>query len=89
MPLQSQTVIFLHIPKAAGTTLHRILERHYPPSAIFSIGADAHASIREFKALSEAERAAIRLFRGHMPYGLHTCPNRPLTSPCSVIRWNE
>ena len=74
-----QTIIFLHIPKAAGTTLHRILERHYPPSAIFSIGADAHASIREFKALPEAERAAIRLFRGHMPYGLHTYLPQPAT----------
>lgn len=66
------TVIFLHIPKAAGTTLHRILERHYPASTMFSIGPDAHASIREFKELPEAQRQAIRLFRGHMPYGLHT-----------------
>jgi hypothetical protein len=66
------TVIFLHIPKAAGTTLHRILERQYPSDAIFSIGPDAHASIREFKELPEPQRAAIRLFRGHMPFGLHT-----------------
>ena len=77
MPPHPQTVIFLHIPKAAGTTLHRILERHYPPAAIFSIGVEAHASIREFKALPEAERAAIRLFRGHMPFGLHTYLPQP------------
>ena len=73
------TVIFLHIPKAAGTTLHRILERQYPPTAIFSIGSDAHTSIREFKELPDAQRAAIRLFRGHMPYGLHSYLPQPAT----------
>ncbi len=79
MPNHPQTVIFLHIPKAAGTTLLRILDRHYPPAAIFSIGADSHTSIREFKALSEAERSKIRLFRGHLPYGLHTYLPQPST----------
>lgn len=66
------TVIFLHIPKAAGTTLHRILERQYPSDATFSIGPNAHASIREFKKLPKSQRMAIELFRGHMPFGLHT-----------------
>lgn len=79
MPPHPPTVIFLHIPKAAGTTLHRILERQYPPAAIFSIGSDAHTSIREFKELPDAQRAAIRLFRGHMPYGLHTYLPQPTT----------
>jgi hypothetical protein len=31
-----QTIIFLHIPKAAGTTLHTILDRQYPPHTVFS-----------------------------------------------------
>lgn len=79
MPSLPQTVIFLHIPKAAGTTLHRVLERQYSPAAIFSIGSDAHASIREFKELPDAQRAAIRLFRGHMPYGLHSYLPQPAT----------
>ena len=34
---QQQTVISLHIPKAAGSTLHKIIERQYKPNAIFSI----------------------------------------------------
>jgi hypothetical protein len=33
---QGQTLIFLHIPKAAGTTLHRIIERQYDSKAVFS-----------------------------------------------------
>ena len=32
-----RNLIFLHIPKAAGTTLHSILESHYPPENTHSI----------------------------------------------------
>lgn len=51
--------------------MHRVLERQYPPEAIYSFGADAHASVREFVGLPQEERAQIRLLRGHMPFGLH------------------
>ncbi len=64
-------VIFLHIPKTAGTTLLNILDRQYPPEIVYSFGADAHASVAEFQALDEEKRSAIRLLRGHMAYGLH------------------
>lgn len=66
-----QTIIFLHIPKTAGTTLHLIIERHYPPESIFSLGPMAQDSIREFKNMSEARRAEIRVLKGHMGFGLH------------------
>jgi len=66
-----QTIIFLHIPKTAGTTLHRIIERHYPQERIFSLGAIAQKSIREFKTLNPARRARIRVLKGHMGFGLH------------------
>jgi hypothetical protein len=64
-------VIFLHIPKTAGTTLLEILDRQIPPKAIFSIGAIAQESIAQFEALPEEERNRIRLLRGHMGFGLH------------------
>ena len=31
------TVIFLHLPKTAGTTLNRLIEWEYPLSAMYSI----------------------------------------------------
>jgi hypothetical protein len=74
-----QTVIFLHIPKTAGTTLHRIIERHYPPEHVFSLGPMAQESIREFKNLSEARRAEIRMLKGHMGFGLHEFVPGPST----------
>lgn len=73
-------VIFLHIPKAAGTTLHRVLERQFPRETIFSIdGANVQKSINEFKNLSEKERLKIKCLKGHMPFGLHEYFPQPST----------
>jgi len=33
-----QTLIFLHIPKTAGVTLRRIIDRQYDKSTIFTFG---------------------------------------------------
>jgi hypothetical protein len=72
-------LIFLHIPKAAGTTLHRIIERQYPPASIYSFGADAHDSVEAFKKLSEEQRSEIRVLKGHMAFGLHSYLAQPST----------
>jgi hypothetical protein len=66
-----QAVIFLHVPKTAGTTLHRIIERQYRPEQVYSFGPLAHESINEFQNMSEARRAEIRMLKGHMGFGLH------------------
>lgn len=71
------TVIFLHLPKTAGTTLHNIINRQYPRQAIHSFGPDAVAAVAAFRAMPEAERANIRLLKGHMPFGLHTYLPQP------------
>ena len=68
---QPAAAIFLHIPKTAGTTLMSILDRQYPAESIYSFGADAHASVAQFKAMDDESRAKIQLLRGHMAYGLH------------------
>ena len=67
----AETVIFLHLPKTAGTTLHRILDKEYPGPATFTIGPDAYADIDRFYELPAAELRYLRLLRGHMPFGLH------------------
>lgn len=75
---EERTLIFIHIPKAAGTTLHRIIERQYPRNTIYTInGANVQKSIQEFKNLSEIERQKIRCLKGHMPFGLHKYLPRP------------
>lgn len=63
------TTIFLHIHKTAGTTLHRVIERQYRPEQIWTL--DGEHFLDDLLALSEAQRAHIRLLRGHMIFGLH------------------
>lgn len=64
------TVVFLHIPKTGGTTLHTILKRHY--------GAGFHDENRarrtggvSFKKMSVEQRAEVALLKGHVTFGFH------------------
>ena len=66
-----ETVIFLHVPKAGGTTLQSILERHYRPSQTFFAGTLVQEAVRDLRRMDLDARAAIRLATGHIPYGLH------------------
>ncbi len=67
-----EALIFLHIPKTAGTTLNRIIEWQYSPFAIFTM--DPHrirATAERFKRLPESRRRRLQVVRGHLFYGIH------------------
>ena len=61
-------VVFLHIPKTAGSTLYRIIETHYPWKNIYTIWQTG--TLEEFKQLSPEELAKIEMLRGHFAFGL-------------------
>lgn len=63
-------LIFLHIPKAAGSTLHPVLERHYNKRTYQTISLPEQ--LEAFKHLPETERHRICLLKGHMPFGMHS-----------------
>ena len=63
--------IFLHVPKAAGTTLQTIIERHYRPSEIFFAGTVVHEALSDLRRADVDVRAGIRFATGHMAYGVH------------------
>lgn len=69
----NHNLIFLHLPKNGGNTLHSILERVYPKEQRFSIEVVNQNRLNTdvFKALPERERAQIKLLKGHMFFGLH------------------
>jgi hypothetical protein len=66
------TLINLHIPKTAGSTLDRIIDHEYGPSTVFSIyqprAREAMAGLTE---MSEAQRTNIRVLRAHGCLGMH------------------
>jgi len=67
-----EALIFLHIPKTAGTTLNRIIEWQYSPFVVFTM--DPHrirATAERFKRLPEARRRRLQVVRGHLFYGIH------------------
>lgn len=62
-------IIFVHIPKTAGTTLYRIIEHNFRARDIYTIWQDG--TLEDFKAKSFLDREKIRLLRGHIGYGIH------------------
>ena len=78
----SPVVIFVHIPKAAGTTMHSLLQRVYRASTIRDLDtADLRRSIMEFNKLPAAEKDKIDLLKGHLPFGMH----EGFTRKCTYI----
>jgi hypothetical protein len=70
--MDREALIFLHIPKTAGTTLNRIIETQYSPFAIYTMDPyRIRATPERFKRLSEERRRRLRVVRGHMLYGIH------------------
>ena len=70
--MDHEALIFLHIPKTAGTTLNRIIEWQYSPLSIFTLDPYRfRATAERFKTLSEERRRRFRVVRGHLYYGLH------------------
>lgn len=71
--LAKQTImrlLFLHIPKAGGTTFHAVLENLHPnKNGICSI--TPRFSIQDFINLPKAKREEIDLLKGHFEFGMH------------------
>lgn len=64
------TLIVVHIPKTAGTTLAIILTERYGADNVLGIRG-AREARQEFAASPELVRGAPRLITGHQPFGLH------------------
>jgi Galactose-3-O-sulfotransferase len=72
MTVDGEAVVFLHIPKTAGTTLNRIIESQYSAFSIYSIDPfRIRATAERLKQLPERRRRHLRVVRGHLFYGIH------------------
>jgi hypothetical protein len=59
--------LFLHIPRTAGTTLNRLLERHFPPETVLSLYSREDFS--RYAAIDAEQAARLRLIQGHVLLG--------------------
>ncbi len=66
-----KSLLFLHIPKTAGTTLKGIISRQYPSERMVIIGEDVIGSIVSFRERPTSEWETKNIIQGHMSFGLH------------------
>ena len=83
----SPSVIFLHIGKTAGTTLRKIMYRHFARDEVLLVRnrSRSPARLRREETLDilasvpEVERARARLVLGHVIFGVHRLLPQPST----------
>jgi len=76
---KDQTLIFMHIAKAGGSTLHTIIDKEY--SELVHFMSRGPKDIDKFKMLSAKEKEKIGILKGHMNFGLHEL----LSKSCTYI----
>lgn len=64
-------LVFVHIPKTAGTSVRLMIERIYGTPSVFTC-AQFRVSLERFRALAPAERGRYRVLAGHVAFGAHT-----------------
>lgn len=70
---KNSAVLFLHIPKTAGSTFHMILHKRYPKKSVCNVFGARYSDkeIKEFIVLPDSKKKDIALLKGHQPFGLH------------------
>jgi hypothetical protein len=74
-PPTHATLIFLHLPKTAGTTLARILDRQYRLAAVLRLYHSSSGA--ELATMPQAELERVRVIMGHFKFGAHQFLSRP------------
>jgi sulfotransferase famil protein len=72
--------IFHHVPKCGGTTVSRIIDKMYHPSALYAVNSTTQgfpASMHALRHLDHASISKLCMIRGHQTYGLHRILKRP------------
>jgi hypothetical protein len=71
--LDTSSIVFIHIGKTAGTTLRAILQGVYNKEETYLLypGEPGYNDFNDFLALTEDQKRRIRLYCGHVAFGLH------------------
>lgn len=71
MHRSESTLYFMHVPKTAGTSLHRILELNFRAWRTYTLTYPVADSADLFRRLPRSRRNRFQLVKGHFPYGFH------------------
>jgi hypothetical protein len=78
--LNDITLIFVHPPRTAGTTLSRIMHWEYSPLHVCDIdGRFYYWSLQKVSGWPKERLARMKVFNGHIPFGLHRFIPQPTT----------
>lgn len=67
----TRTVLFLHIPRTAGSTLHGIMKKQYAEDEMFTGQLLFGDEIASFTALPEERKRNLKIVKGHFAHGVH------------------
>jgi hypothetical protein len=79
----ARPLVFLHLPKTAGTTLKAIIEGVYTPEKVLNLRV-AQGGIRRLLAMRPDERAGYDVIAGHLDWRVTTL--LPRASVITVLR---
>lgn len=69
-PLAGARLVFVHIPKTAGTALMRVIEREYEGEPIFTFYGDTAARVELLRSMPLEQRRRLRVVAGHVGFGV-------------------
>lgn len=69
--MQSRNLIFIHVPKCAGSTLNKIIKSQFPNKAIYKIDPKVEKNLSIVGTRTKEENRNIRCLMGHMSFGAH------------------
>lgn len=77
--MKNERLIFLHLPKNAGTSMNSILKKNYSSDEIYEVrfNVDRSGNLEEFKGMPQDDRDKIKFLSGHFNFGLHTYFSNP------------
>jgi hypothetical protein len=75
--MKQEVILFVHIPKTAGTTVQLFFEQQFAPQEMFSLNSQGRDPFQEFSAQPDSVKQRVRVVKGHMRFGLHELIDRP------------
>lgn len=75
--MNEKLVIFIHLPKTAGTTIRNIIEKNYRTGEVSFFYSGYQDAARRLKMLSKPQLKSLKWIHGHFDFGLHEVIQRP------------